>query len=183
MTHEQRNERFAEKAALIDRVVRRHYRLLRACRMSVEDIRQDLAVRMLKALDLYDARRCPNLDAYLTQQMNFELWHLTAPSKRYGIRFAPNHPSFRVLSLDARNMTGHTIQVGRTDEQFAVLWLTDEIASLPDRQRAAITKLLWGKRIPDNNRSLQAARSSLRARMDGVGLSVLPGREEAALCA
>lgn len=183
MTKEERNRLFEERAPLINRVMCRHYRLLRACRMSSEDIRQDLAVRMLEALDAYNPTLCPNLDAYLIQRMNYALWHLTAPSKRYGVRFAPNDPSFRVLSLDAKNMDGHTVQVGRTDEQLAVLWLRDEIVTLPDRQRAAITKLLWGKRIPSSNKSLQAARRSLRARMDGVGLSVLPVREEAMLCA
>lgn len=183
MTKKERNQQFERKTELIDRTMRQHYRLIRACRMSREDVRQNLAVRMLEALDAYNPKLCPNLDAYLMQRLKYEMLHMAAPSKRYGIRFAPRSRDFQVLSLAAKNMAGEALQVGRLDERIAVLWLWDEIAALPDGQRAAITKLLCGKRVPSSNKSLQAARRRLRAQMDGAGFSVLPGREEAAFCA
>lgn len=180
MSREARNQQFKENYSLIDMVMRRHYRLIQACRMSREDLRQDLSVRMLKDLERYDPRRCPNLDAYLRQRMNFEVLHLATPGKRYGIPGAPLDRSFRVLPLDAKNENGQALIVPCQDERLAVLWLRYEIAALPVEQRIVIGKLLAGKRVRGGNKALKAARRRIKARMAAVGLRILPERKEAA---
>lgn len=169
-SRELRNRQFREKYPLIELVLRRHYRLIRACRMSGEDLRQDLSVRMLRDLERYNPRRCPNLDAYLRQRLNFEVLHQATPGKRYGIPGAPLDLSFRVLSLDAKNRDGHTLTVPCPDEQLASLWLRHEIAALPDNQRIAINKRLSGKQVRSGNKALEGARCHLKARMADVGI-------------
>lgn len=170
LSRELRNQQFAEKFELIDKVIRRHYRLIQACRMSVEDLRQDLSVRMLKDLERYQALLCPNLDAYLWQRMGFEILHLAMPAKRYGIPGAPPHRLFCVLSLDAANENGQTLAVPCQDESLAVLWLQHEIAALPDKQRIVMNRLLSGEQIRSGNKALKAARRRIKARMNEVGI-------------
>lgn len=171
MSREQRDRQFTEKCELIDKVMRRHYRLIQACRMSGEDLRQDLSVRMLKDLERYNPRLCPNLDAYLRQRLGYEVLHLAAPGKRYGIPGAPLDLSFRVLSLDAKNANGQTLAIPCQDEPLAILWLRHEISALPDEQRIVINMLLSGQRIRSGNKALKAARRHLKARMADVGIT------------
>ncbi len=152
-----RNQLFVEKSALIDQTLKRHSRLLQACRLSWEDARQELAVRMLECLDRYDANLCPNLDAYLVKQMNYTLFHQLAPSKRYGIPNAPKVQDFRVISLEDRCTNSPT-----ADKPEALLWIKEEIAALPDSQRTVIQRLLNGDKIRSSNKELRSARLRLR---------------------
>ena len=73
MMRSARNRLFEEKSELIDQAMKRHGRVIQIYRLCREDVRQELALRMLECLDRYDFRRCPNLDAYLVEQLTKEL--------------------------------------------------------------------------------------------------------------
>lgn len=103
MLQSERNRLFEEKVPLIDQVVKKHRNKIAISGLSKEDVWQELALKMLCLLDGYDPGRCPNLDAYLVQQLTYELLRLTVPSERYGIPQAPRKKNFRVISLDARD--------------------------------------------------------------------------------
>lgn len=90
-----RNQLFEEQSALIDKTMKRYYRMIRACHLCQEDVRQELALRMLLLLEQYDPHRCPNLAAYLTLYLRYALLELTLPSKRYGISHVPMEQRFR----------------------------------------------------------------------------------------
>lgn len=100
MNRSTRNRLFEEKQPLIDQVMNRRRSLIEGYGLCKEDVRQELALGMLRALDAYDPARCPNLDAYLVQRLNYELLRMLPPSKRYGIPHAPKKKGFRVDSLD-----------------------------------------------------------------------------------
>ncbi len=63
------------------------------------------SVGMLRALDVYDPARYPNLDAYLMRRLDQKLLGMLPPSKRYGVPYAPRKKGFRVDSLDAMGLT------------------------------------------------------------------------------
>lgn len=85
MKRSTRNRLFEEKQSLIDQVMNRRRSLIEGYGLCKEDVRQELALEMLRALDAYDPARCPNLDAYLVQRMNYKLLGMLSPGKRYGI--------------------------------------------------------------------------------------------------
>ena len=89
MKRSTRNRLFEEKQPLIDQVMNRRRSLIERYGLCKEDVRQELALEMLRALDVYDPARCPNLDAYLVQRMNYKLLQMLSPGKRYGIPNAP----------------------------------------------------------------------------------------------
>lgn len=104
MNRSTRNRLFEEKQPLIDQVMNRRRSLIEGYKLCREDVRQELALGMLRALDAYDPARCPNLDAYLVRQLNYELLRMLPPSKRYGVPYAPKKKGFRVDSLDAMGL-------------------------------------------------------------------------------
>lgn len=157
MTMEDRNYLFEEKEYLVNVTMNKHHRLLRACRMEDDDVYQELSLRLLEALDKYDAAKCPNIDAYLTLQLRYRLLNMRACGKLTGIPGAPKR-GFSLLSLDARDKNCFMIQIPTYDEKPNVLWLEQEIASLPPVQRGTLNRLLSGKRVPCNSKALIAAR-------------------------
>lgn len=167
MTTLERNNLFEEKKGLIDRSIWKHHRLARACGLREEDVRQELAVRMLEALDRYDADRCPNLDAYLMLWMKYRLWHMAEPSKRLGMPETPKKKAPSMLSLDARTAAGYQIDPPWTDQPEQDDWLEREIASLPEPQRDTVDRLLSGERVSRKDKLLAAACAELRKRLDG----------------
>ena len=162
-----RNAYFTEKAHLIEEVMRRHYRMIRACRMEEEDVYQSLSLRMLEDLDAYLVDRNPNLDAYLRQRLGYEMFHLALPSRRYGIPGAPKMARLEILSLDApERSTAVTRLAHQLDPAFS-FWLKNEIASLQDGERAALKGFLWGKKFRCTNKALQSARAQILGSGDG----------------
>ena len=163
MTTEIRNALFSEKKYLIGVTVKKHWRLIRAARLDEDDVRQELAVRLLEAIERYDPARCRNMDAYLTLQLRYRLLHMRERSALYGIPQAPRR-NFQVLSLNAPNHAGLETQVPSYDLRSNIIHLEEEIAGLPVPQRNAVERLLSGGRVNSRNKALQAARRTIRER-------------------
>ena len=85
MTRDERNVLFMEKYHLIDVTVKKHSRLIWAVRMDEDDVRQDLALRLIQAIDKYDPARCSNIDAYLVLQLRYCLLHMKECGRLFGI--------------------------------------------------------------------------------------------------
>jgi len=161
-----RNSQFEEKKHLIGKVIGKNYRLVKGFGLPVDDLRQDLAVVMLEAMEEFDPAISLDMDRFIYKRMENKLKKMTAPSARYGVSEAPRQKPFKVLSLDAENQHGQKLNVPHQDDAAGLLWLQEEITALPDEQRNAINKLLSGKRVHCNNKNLQAARKRLRSRME-----------------
>lgn len=171
MTANARNAKFEEHLGLIDQVIHEHHGIIRSARLSKEDVRQDLSIMMLEALEEYDPKAGLSLETYISQELSYGIMNMVAPSKLYGVPWAPQQQPFQVVSLDSVNDNGKSMDVSILDERPACIWIQDEIASLPDAQRAAINKLLYGERVHCNNKSLLKARRYLQKRMDEVGVT------------
>ena len=168
MTVEDRNYLFEEKEYLINVTVNKHRRLITACHIEDDDIYQELSLCLLESLDKYDAEKCRNLDAWLMLQLRYRLWSMKSCGKLTGVPYAPRK-GFSVLSLDARNAAGFPIQIPVYDEPSNVLWLEQEIDSLPLAQKDAVSRLLSGERVPCNNKALISARGQIKRCLDIIG--------------
>jgi DNA-directed RNA polymerase specialized sigma24 family protein len=160
-----RNEIYERKEYLIGIAMKKHWRLIRAVRLDPSDVRQELTVRLLESIGKYDPTRCSNMDAYLTLQLRYRLLHMRECAKLSGVPQAPRR-DFAVMSINAPNSFGLEMQIPSYDRTSNIVWLENEIASLPDPQRTAIDRLLSGKRVHGNNKHLKAARSYLRGRVN-----------------
>ena len=183
MTTAARNAIFEEHTDLIDLVIRKYYRLIQSCRLNEDDVRQDLSIEMLEAIEKYNPEIGPSLRIYLKQRLGYTIMNMVVPSKLYGVPKAPRTKSFQVLSLDAPDLNGVPMQIPVFDDHPACILIQDEINLLPDSQRAVITDLLYGKRVHSNNKSLREARKQIRERMDEIGLTRLPTWKECVACA
>ena len=92
MKRSTRNRLFEEKRPLIHQVMNKRSSLIEAYGLCREDVRQNLALEMLRALDAYDLR------------LDQKLLRMLPPSKRYGVPYAPRKKGFRVDSLDAMGL-------------------------------------------------------------------------------
>ena len=168
MTIEDRNYLFEEKAYLVNVTMNKHRALIRACRMDEDDVYQQLSIRLLNAIAKYDPDKCPNMDAYLTLQLRYELWNMKACSKLTGVAGAPKR-GFSLTSLDAMEAAGYPAQAPDDGEPSNVVWLEQEILSLPVSQKNAIFRLLSGERVSPRNKALQAARYRIKQRPEFSG--------------
>lgn len=173
MTTTSRNVQFEEHYDLIGQVMKQHHKLIQAARLSAEDVRQDLSIRLLETLGKFDPQYGKSLKNYIRQELGFAILAMVVPSKRYGVTLAPKQASFQVVSLDAV-CEGHPEDMPSHDDRplFACILIQDEIAALPDDERAAINNLLYGERVHCDNKSLVKARRSLQKRLDEVGVTV-----------
>lgn len=151
MTIEDRNCLFEEKKDFINVTLNKHCGLIRACGMERDDVYQELSLCLLKALEEYDPEKCPNMDAYLMLRLRYRLWNMKACSKRTGVARAPKK-GFSLLSLDAPNADGLTMQIPVYDQRSNVIWLEKEIDSLPSAERHTVSRLLSGERVAYNNK-------------------------------
>ncbi len=135
-----------------------------ACRLELDDLYQELSLCLLDALVGYDPDICPKLDEYLMAQLRFRLWNIAASSRRTSMKEAPK-TGFSLLSLDATNKKGFTMQIPVYDEPSSVLWIEQEINALPPVQRQTVFRLLSGKRVHCNNKMLMAAQRRIKERI------------------
>lgn len=164
MTMEDRNYLFEEKQYLINVAMNKHHHLIRVCRMEPDDVYQELSIKLLKALEKYDESKCANLDAYLTLQLRFCILDMKACGKLTGVPEAPKR-GFSIMSLDTKNSNGLAMQVPFYDERPDMLWLEQEINSLPPKQRKTIFRFLSGERVLCTNKALIAARRHIRKQL------------------
>ena len=100
-TIEERNSAVEENLSLIDKVMAKHCDVIKAARMDKDDVYQQLAERLVKAVDAYDSEKGAIGD-YLEIQLEHEMFNLRHPRRLYGLTDAPTvFRKNRVVSLDA----------------------------------------------------------------------------------
>jgi len=96
---EQRNDLVTQYLWCIDSVIRQNYSLMRAAHLDRDDVYQALAMRLIRAVELY--RPGPkSLKSYIFMQLKYELLNCKSARARYGFRAAPYDLRGAVISLD-----------------------------------------------------------------------------------
>ena len=96
----QRNEIVEKHLWCIDTVIRQNRQQLRAARRDYEDVYQQLAVRLIKAVAGFDPEK-GELAQHIFAQLRFELRNCLKPHYLYGITGLPKNFQAKVISLDS----------------------------------------------------------------------------------
>lgn len=97
----QRNLIVEGSLPLIDKVMERHEDIIKVTRMDRDDVYQQLAERLVNAVDAYIPAK-GYLEEYLEIQLERELFNCAHPRRLYGMTNAPVvFRANRVVSLDA----------------------------------------------------------------------------------
>ena len=104
-TIEERNAIVEKNLSLIDKAAENHSDIIKTASMDEDDVYQQLAVRLVKAVDAYDESQ-GELEGYLETQLERELFCCAHPRRLYGLTDAPTAlRKNRVVSLDALKET------------------------------------------------------------------------------
>lgn len=97
----QRNAIVEDHLWCIDRVIQKNRPLMRAARLEYDDVYQQLAIRLIKAVAGYDPDK-GSLQQHIFAQLKYELLNCKAACRLYGMTGVPgDFRSSNIISLDA----------------------------------------------------------------------------------
>lgn len=103
----------AERNALVEThlgciwwTINKNRRLISAAGLDDEDVFQQLAIRMIRAVENYDPDKGKDLEQHIFAQLQYEVLNCKDAAKLYGIKGAPYGARDLTVSLDALVETG-----------------------------------------------------------------------------
>ncbi len=86
---------------LIDKVMRRNCALIRAAHMDRDDVYQQLAVRLIKAVDSFDPEKGA-LEQHISAQLQYEMLSCKRPYRLHGLTGLPvNYRGSQIISFES----------------------------------------------------------------------------------
>ena len=101
---EERNQIVLAYLWCIDCVIRQNYVLIQAAHLDTEDVYQSLALRLIRAVELYRPGQ-NSLKGFIFTQLKYELLTCKSAKSRYGFGAAPYDLRGAVVSLEALTET------------------------------------------------------------------------------
>lgn len=95
----QRNKIVEAHLGCISAVMNKNVALIRAARMDRDDVYQQLAVRLIRAVATFDPDK-GNLEQHIFAQLQYEMLNCKRPYRLTGITAAPADFRGKVISLD-----------------------------------------------------------------------------------
>ena len=99
---EERNKLITSYLWCIDCVIRQNYSLVQAAHLDKDDVYQDLALRLIRAVERYRPGT-RSLKGYIFAQLKYELLNCKSARARYGFCSAPYDLRGAIVSLDTLN--------------------------------------------------------------------------------
>lgn len=100
ITIQQRNDIVEEYLWCIDAVIRQNRLLLELAHLDRDDVYQDLAMRLIRAVAGYDPSK-GLLKQHIFSQLRYELLNCKSSRRRYGFKDAPHDLRGAVISMDS----------------------------------------------------------------------------------
>lgn len=97
----ERNAVVEANLTCIDKVMRRNHGLIESAHLDKEDVYQQLALRLIRAVDTFDAQK-GKLKSHIYAQLKYELLNCKRPYRMCGMTGLPDDYRGCVLSFDAR---------------------------------------------------------------------------------
>ena len=94
-----RNRIVEEHLHCIDTVIGQNWPLIRATRLERDDVYQQLAIRLIRAVETFDPAK-GKLAQHINAQLQYELLNCKDSRRRYGFTAAPRDLRGAVISLD-----------------------------------------------------------------------------------
>ena len=102
-TISQRNAIVENHLWCIKAVMKQNRALIRAAKLDTDDVYQQLALRLIRAVMSYDPEK-GNLEQHIFAQLHFELLNCKHPHRLHGMTGMPAESCGNVISLDAYRM-------------------------------------------------------------------------------
>ena len=96
----ERNRIVEENLHCIDSIIRRNRVLMEAAHLDYDDVYQQLAVRLIRAVAGFDPEK-GNLEQHIYAQLQYEMLNCKDSRRRYGLTGAPYDLRGAVVSLEA----------------------------------------------------------------------------------
>ena len=98
-----RNEIVEQYLWCIDSIIRQNSTMIRAAHLDRDDVYQNLAMRLIRTVELYDPDMVngQSLSGYIFMSLRYELRTCGGSQARYGFRDAPYYLPNAVISMDA----------------------------------------------------------------------------------
>ena len=106
LSTEERNQLVTDYLWCIDCVIRQNYTLVQAAHLDRDDVYQSLALRLIRAVELYKPGP-KSLKGYIFAQLKYELLTCKSSKSLYGFSAAPYNLRSAVVSLDALSEAGY----------------------------------------------------------------------------
>jgi len=169
MTHTERNKTFEEYQKLINFTVYQHKSLMEAMRMDADDLKQELAIYLLRAIERYDPTQGAKPSTYFSKILRYgvlDLWREHIRLKRLA--------NIQAVPLTYVNEDGEEvmIEVPYEEDHDTELLVRDFFRTLSRHERIALDRKLNGE-DPEDKRHQRymdiIKRKALRFRMTGGG--------------
>lgn len=95
----QRNALVEEHLYCIANVMRSHRGMIRAAHLDPDDVYQQLALRLIKAVGNFDPQK-GDLETHIHAQLRHELQRCASAYRRFGITDAPKNMEDKVISFE-----------------------------------------------------------------------------------
>lgn len=91
----------------IDKAMRRNRALIRSARMDRDDVYQQLAIRLIKAVDSFDPEK-GTLEQHIDAQLQYEMLNCKRPYRLHGITGLPaDYRGGQIISFDSIREGSH----------------------------------------------------------------------------
>ena len=106
MSIEERNKLVTSYLWCIDSVIRQNYSLVQAAHLDKDDVYQDLALRLIRAVERYRPGS-KSLKGYIFTQLKYELLRCKSAKARYGFCSAPYDLRGAIVSMEKLAENAH----------------------------------------------------------------------------
>jgi len=96
----ERNRIVEENLHRIDSTICRNTQLMRAAHLDYDDVYQQLALRLIRAVETFDPEK-GELSQHINAQLRYEMLSCKGSKRRYGLTHAPYDLRGAIISLDA----------------------------------------------------------------------------------
>lgn len=152
LDNRERDKVFEEHQYIIRACIKRNLPLIKALYLEIEDVAQDLSLRMLNAIERYDSsrERCSSLSTFLYSELQYEILNMSRRHRPAGIAGAAGGKGIELFYLDKPLENGTMFEIPTTEcfERFEVL---DAINALPPDERNVTICKVRGEPIRKKN--------------------------------
>jgi len=125
--------------------IARNLPLIMALQLEIEDVKQDLYVRLLKAIGRFDTDRCRSMPMYLKHELQYEILDIRRRHKPHGMVGVPKDKRLDTISLDHESEDGAFFELPTHDEYNLI---SHDIAELlHDDEYSVLNRIISGERL------------------------------------
>jgi len=152
---------------ILEGCIARNLPLIIALQLDIEDVRQELTIRMWRALGKFDEERSPSLPSFLRHELQYELLDIRRRHMPHGMKSVPRNERINVVYLDERfsdntfpeipvddcyDLALHDIMKLFTEEELAVIkrkYVGESIRSKPEKSILARARAVLSEYFPE----------------------------------